>query len=236
MFLYYYFQCCPTTMLLCILEKCLWTVSFHINPLHLFFVSDAFLSLSLPLSPFFSCFPTSTLKFPPSRSVITILICRRILFVPFPPSFFFSFSFFWSTSAHILRMLNGFLKGTRVHVRPTFWVSFDYHPLAQQMLAIKVRKPFFSVSLPERTCDPYFFLLLLLFLFSSLSFPNPPIDFPRDWWSSQPTLIYFSLPPHREIDEILSPKGKNFENETSNENRVFLRPCLRMNQFVEKTE
>ena len=219
MFLYYYFQCCPTTMLLCILEKCLWTVSFHINPLHLFFVSDAFLSLSLSFPPpFFSCFPTSTLKFPPSRSVITILICRRILFVPFPPSFFFSFSFFWSTSAHILRMLNGFLKGTRVHVRPTFWVSFDYHPLAQQMLAIKVRKPFFSVSLPERTCDPYFFLLLLLFLFSSL------LSQSTDWLSARlmilatnPYLFFPSL-PHREIDEILSPKGKNFENETSNEN------------------
>ena len=32
------------------------------------------------------------------------------------------------------------------------------------------------------------------FSFFPLSFPNPPIDFPRDWWSSQPTLIYFSLP------------------------------------------
>ena len=44
-----------------------------------------------PFLPFFSCFPTSTLKFPPSRSVITILICRRILFVPFPPLLLFLF-------------------------------------------------------------------------------------------------------------------------------------------------
>ena len=195
MFLYYYFQCCPTTMLLCILEKCLWTVSFHINPLHLFFVSDAFLSLSLSFPPpFFSCFPTSTLKFPPSRSVITILICRRILFVPFPPLLLF---LFFLLLVHL-----------RAYSQDVEWVSEGHSsPRSSNFLGQFRLSPSRTTDARNKSSQALFLRVLtwthlrslLLsssssFSFFSLSFSNPPIDFPRDWWSSQPTLIYFSLP------------------------------------------
>ena len=168
MFLYYYFQCCPTTMLLCILEKCLWTVSFHINPLHLFFVS-----------------------------VITILICRRILFVPFPPLLLF---LFFLLLVHL-----------RAYSQDVEWVSEGHSsPRSSNFLGQFRLSPSRTTDARNKSSQALFLRVLtwthlrslLLsssssFSFFSLSFSNPPIDFPRDWWSSQPTLIYFSLPPSR---------------------------------------
>lgn len=188
--------------------------SFFSHQSFAFILREQCISLSLSLFPlpFFSCFPTSTLKFPPSpvqkrnnySYLPTNLVC------PLSFSSFFPFFFFRSTSAHILRMLNRFVKGTRVHVRLTFWVSFDYHRLAQQqMLAIKVRKPlFFSVSLPERTCDPIL-----------LSSSQSAIDFPRgsSILATKPLFIFFLI--DRKI-EFHSPRKENFANETSNETKV----------------
>lgn len=111
---------------------------------------------------FFSCFPTSPLEFSlsSSTSVITILICRRILFVLFLPfsSFFFLLAFFRAYSQDVEWVSEG-------HSSPrssNFSGQFRLSPFATTDASIKVLKPLFSVSLPERTCDP-----VLLFSFSS---------------------------------------------------------------------
>ena len=92
---------------------------------HQSFAFSLSISLSLCLS-FFSCFPTSPLEFPlsSSRSVITILICRRILFVPFlsvssffsPPSLFRAYSpdVEWLSEGHSSPRSSNFLGQFRL--------------------------------------------------------------------------------------------------------------------------
>ena len=194
MFLYYYFQCCPTTMLLCILEKCLWTVSFHINPLHLFFVSDAFLFLSLSFPPVFFLFPNFHSKISSIQKRNNYSYLPTNLVCPLSPLLLF---LFFLLLVHL-----------RAYSQDVEWVSEGHSsPRSSNFLGQFRLSPSRTTDARNKSSQALFLRVLtwthlrslLLsssssFSFFSLSFSNPPIDFPRDWWSSQPTLIYFSLP------------------------------------------
>lgn len=184
--------------------------SFFSHQSFAFILREQCISLSLSLSPpvlfLFPNFHSKISSIPvQKRNNYSYLPTNLVCPLSFSP--FFPFFFFRSTSAHILRMLNRFVKGTRVHVRLTFWVSFDYHRLAQQqMLAIKVRKPLFSrCRYLNAPAIRYFF---------PPSPPNPAIDFPRgsSILATKPLFIFFlflssieksnSFPLERKISRV----------------------------------